>query len=83
MRTIKRIAAGEEIFNDYGPLPRSELLRRYGYITPNYTKYDVVDIPYGLFEDTAKTLFGFSSEFLETKVYSTSRPRVDIDTDKP
>ena len=68
MRALKRIEAGEEIFNDYGPLPRSELLRRYGYITPNYAKYDVVDIPYALFEDTAKTLFGFSSDLMETKV---------------
>jgi SET domain-containing protein 6 len=44
MRTIKPIAAGEEIFNDYGPLPRSDLLRRYGYITDQYAVYDVVEI---------------------------------------
>jgi SET domain-containing protein 6 len=44
MRTIKPIAAGEEIFNDYGPLPRSDLLRRYGYITDQYAVYDVVEM---------------------------------------
>ncbi|KAG9232450.1 putative ribosomal N-lysine methyltransferase 4 [Amylocarpus encephaloides] len=44
MRTIKPIAAGEEIFNDYGQLPRSDLLRRYGYITENYAIYDVAEI---------------------------------------
>ncbi|EHL01706.1 SET [Glarea lozoyensis ATCC 20868] len=44
MRTIKPIMAGEEIFNDYGQLPRSDLLRRYGYVTENYAQYDVVEI---------------------------------------
>jgi N-lysine methyltransferase SETD6 len=44
MRTIKPIGKGEEIFNDYGQLPRSDLLRRYGYITENYRPYDVAEI---------------------------------------
>ncbi|PMD28317.1 SET domain-containing protein [Hyaloscypha hepaticicola] len=44
MRSIKPISRGEEIFNDYGQLPRSDLLRRYGYITENYAQYDVAEI---------------------------------------
>ncbi|PNS15475.1 Ribosomal lysine N-methyltransferase 4 [Sphaceloma murrayae] len=44
MRAIKPVKAGEELFNDYGPLPRADLLRRYGYITENYAKYDVVEL---------------------------------------
>ncbi|RDL35117.1 putative Ribosomal N-lysine methyltransferase 4 [Venustampulla echinocandica] len=44
MRTIKPISKGEEIFNDYGQLPRSDLLRRYGYVTDNYAPYDVAEI---------------------------------------
>jgi len=44
MKALKPISAGEEIFNDYGPLPRSDLLRRYGYITDNYTQYDVAEV---------------------------------------
>jgi SET domain-containing protein 6 len=44
MRTIKPIAKGEEIFNDYGSLPRSDLLRRYGYVTDQYALYDVAEI---------------------------------------
>jgi SET domain-containing protein 6 len=43
MKSIKPIAAGEEIFNDYGELPRADLVRRYGYVTDNYAKYDVVE----------------------------------------
>lgn len=53
MKTTKPIPAGSEIFNDYGPLPRSDLLRRYGYITPNYAQYDVVEIPFDLFAQLA------------------------------
>ena len=45
MKALKPIKAGEEIFNDYGPLPRSDLLRRYGYITDTYAQYDVAEIP--------------------------------------
>lgn len=52
MKAIRPIAANEEIYNDYGPLPRSDLLRRYGYITSNYAKYDVVEIPHTLLVQT-------------------------------
>jgi SET domain-containing protein 6 len=48
MKAITPIPAGSEIFNDYGALPRSDLLRRYGYITDNYAQYDVVEIPHDL-----------------------------------
>lgn len=44
MKAIKPIAAGEEIFNDYGEIPRADLLRRYGYVTDNYAQYDVVEL---------------------------------------
>ncbi|WEW61954.1 Ribosomal lysine N-methyltransferase 4 [Emydomyces testavorans] len=44
MRSIAPISNGEEIFNDYGELPRADLLRRYGYITENYAPYDVVEV---------------------------------------
>ena len=45
MKSTKPISKDEEIFNDYGDLPRSDLLRRYGYITDNYSQYDVVELP--------------------------------------
>lgn len=44
MRTVKPIPKGSEIFNDYGQLPRSDLLRRYGYVTERYAAYDVAEI---------------------------------------
>lgn len=48
MKATRPIATGEQIFNDYGPLPRSDLLRMYGYVTDNYAKYDVVEFSHDL-----------------------------------
>ncbi|GAB7362107.1 hypothetical protein MBLNU230_g2136t1 [Neophaeotheca triangularis] len=44
MKSIVPISREEEIFNDYGSLPRADVLRRYGYVTGNYAKYDVCEI---------------------------------------
>ena len=41
---LRPIQAGEEVLNYYGPHPNSELLRRYGYVTPKHRRYDVVEI---------------------------------------
>jgi hypothetical protein len=57
MKALAPIAAGEEIFNDYGKLPRSDLLRRYGYITPNYAQYDAVEISFHLIVGTIKMFY--------------------------
>lgn len=68
MRSTQAISKGSEIFNDYGPLPRSDLLRRYGYITDNYKQYDVVDIPLDLVVSTAKNLFKISDDFIKRAI---------------
>lgn len=39
------VRAGTEILNYYGAMPSSEVLRRYGYVTPAYSRYDEVEIP--------------------------------------
>ena len=44
MKATRSIRSGDEIFNDYGPLPRSDLLRMYGYTTDHYAQYDVVEL---------------------------------------
>lgn len=44
MVALKKVLPGQEIFNDFGQLPRSDLLRRYGFITDNYKQWDVVEI---------------------------------------
>lgn len=53
MKTIKPVKAGEQLFNDYGPLPRSDLLRMYGYTTDNYAQYDVVEFGHDLILNVA------------------------------
>ncbi|KXX75558.1 Ribosomal lysine N-methyltransferase 4 [Madurella mycetomatis] len=47
---LRTIRAGEEILNYYGPLSSGELLRRYGYVTPKHSRYDVVELPWALVE---------------------------------
>lgn len=44
MVASKGIQKGQEIFNDYGQRPRSDLLRRYGYITDNAKIWDIVEL---------------------------------------
>ena len=44
MISLKHILKGQQVYNDFGQLPRSDLLRRYGYVTDNYKKWDVVEI---------------------------------------
>lgn len=53
MKSIKAVKRGEELFNDYGPLPRADVLRRYGYVTDEYAKYDLVEISLDLIKRTA------------------------------
>lgn len=67
MKALKPIKAGEEIFNDYGPLPRSDLLRRYGYVTDNYAQYDVAEIPMEIVVDVANAagIYAGNEERLE------------------
>jgi SET domain-containing protein 6 len=54
MKATRSIRAGDEIFNDYGPLPRSDLLRMYGYVTDSYAQYDVVEISSQAIYDVAE-----------------------------
>ncbi|KAK5134877.1 hypothetical protein LTR08_005967 [Meristemomyces frigidus] len=53
MKSITVIKAGDEVFNDYGPLPTADVLRRYGYTTHNYAKCDVVEISLDLIKQMA------------------------------
>jgi SET domain-containing protein 6 len=55
MRTIKPVRQEEELFNDYGALPSADLVRRYGYVTPNYTRYDVVEVSNELIRNAVAT----------------------------
>jgi SET domain-containing protein 6 len=68
MIAIKPIRKGEQIFNDYGNLPRSDLLRRYGYVTDEYKKWDVVEVPLKYFVESVAELKGIKTENLDKQV---------------
>lgn len=68
MRALEPISAGEQVLNDYGPLPRSDLLRRYGYITPDYAQYDVVELSQSLVLEEIQKYRRLGEEDLETRV---------------
>lgn len=74
---IKRIQKGEEIFNDYGALPRSDLLRRYGYITYEYKKWDVVELSIEKLVKVTMQDTGVTASDAERRV---SSPEVSIST---
>ncbi|KAL6703072.1 Ribosomal lysine N-methyltransferase 4 [Coniothyrium glycines] len=57
--------AGTEILNYYGPLPSSELLRRYGYTTPEHHRYDVAELPWSLVRTTLSTYLDISEDLLQ------------------
>lgn len=48
MKATKNIKKGDQVYNTYGELPNSDLLRRYGYVEQGGTDYDVVEIPTSL-----------------------------------
>jgi SET domain-containing protein 6 len=78
MRTIKPIQKGEEIFNDYGQLPRSDLLRRYGYVTDQYALYDVTEIGTSSILSTLGPEGKFHIPTLQHPLRQLSRQELDI-----
>ncbi|CAN9275829.1 unnamed protein product [Alternaria sp. RS040] len=58
------LPAGSEVLNYYGPLPNSELLRRYGYVTPEHHRYDVVELPWSLVREALIQELGLSDEIV-------------------
>lgn len=68
MVTLRNISEGSEIFNDFGQLPRSDLLRRYGYVTDRYKKWDVVEIDIEDVKQAAFTQNALSDQQLQQRV---------------
>ena len=62
------IPAETEILNYYGPLPSSELVRRYGYVTPEHHRYDVAEIPWSLIRSTLGSFLELPNELLRSIV---------------
>ncbi|KAA8917550.1 hypothetical protein TRICI_000296 [Trichomonascus ciferrii] len=66
MRSIKKIPKGAQVYNTYGELPNSDLLRRYGYVESGGTEFDVVEIPTNLIAKAVQDLgYGQAEQLLE------------------
>lgn len=61
---IRRIAAGQEILNYYGPLGNGELLRRYGYTSAHHVRYDVVEVSWSLVMSALKETLSIDDAIL-------------------
>jgi len=55
MRSIRPIPTGQQIYNTYGNLPNSDLLRRYGYVIPG-SRDDIVEIPSEMIVESVSSL---------------------------
>ncbi|KAL0780274.1 hypothetical protein CaCOL14_004758 [Colletotrichum acutatum] len=71
---LRTIRAGEEILNYYGPHPNSELLRRYGYVTPKHSRYDVVEIPWDLVQSVLNEQLKLTDEVWKQVVRTENVP---------
>lgn len=57
MHAIKPIAKGEQVYNLYGEHPNSEILRRYGYVEEDGSKYDFGEVPLATIDKVLQTEF--------------------------
>ncbi|RCK65900.1 Ribosomal lysine N-methyltransferase 4 [Candida viswanathii] len=64
MTSIKRIPQGEQVYNIYSEHPNSELLRRYGYVEPQGSKYEFGEIPISIIKSYFVTKYGITKETL-------------------
>jgi SET domain-containing protein 6 len=62
------LLAGTEILNYYGPLPSSELLRRYGYVTPEHRRYDLVELSWSLVRSALGDQLNLAEDVLDQVV---------------
>lgn len=68
MRSIKQIPKGSQIYNSYGELPNSDLLRRYGYVEAGGTEYDVVEISSLLIAKATASEYKFPETEVESRL---------------
>ncbi|CAI5760063.1 unnamed protein product [Candida verbasci] len=66
MKSIKPIFKDEQIFNTYSDHPNSEILRRYGYVEPQGSKFDFGEIPISLIKDFFVEKYDITVEYLNS-----------------
>lgn len=66
MVAVKDIEMDEQVYNIYGEHPNSEILRRYGYVEWDGSKYDFGEVLLKDIVDVLKETLNASSQFLES-----------------
>lgn len=62
MVAIKNIKKGDQIYNTYSEHPNSEILRRYGYVESNGSKYDFGEVPLHIIKNHFTEKMGIESD---------------------
>ncbi|CCE87039.1 Piso0_005574 [Millerozyma farinosa CBS 7064] len=62
MVAIKNIKKGDQIYNTYSDHPNSEILRRYGYVESDGSKYDFGEVPLHIIENHFTEKMGIKSD---------------------
>ncbi|CAI4038124.1 hypothetical protein SMKI_04G4640 [Saccharomyces mikatae IFO 1815] len=65
MIAIRDIEANEQVYNIYGEHPNSEILRRYGYVEWDGSKYDFGEVLLENIIEAIRETFNVNAEFLE------------------
>ncbi|ODV78817.1 SET domain-containing protein [Suhomyces tanzawaensis NRRL Y-17324] len=81
MKSIKPIRKGDQVYNIYSDHPNSEILRRYGYIEPNGSKYDFGEIPLGIIRDFFVQQSGLSVDSVQ-EIFSILNKVVEIEQEE-
>lgn len=65
MKSIRSIKKGEQIYNTYSDHPNSEILRRYGYVEVNGSKFDFGEIPLIAIKEHFINIVGLPSSLID------------------
>ncbi|CCD26265.1 ribosomal lysine N-methyltransferase NDAI_0H00910 [Naumovozyma dairenensis CBS 421] len=77
MLAIKPIKKGEQVYNTYGELPNSELLRKYGYVEWGGSQFDYGEVPFDLVIKVLGETFAVSDK-LVSRIIDILREDEDI-----
>lgn len=77
MKSIKKIQKGDQIYNTYGDHPNSELLRRYGYVEWDGSKFDFGEVPLNTIKQTLNIHLDLPVEFIDRVLDLISQAEVE------
>ncbi|ODV96863.1 hypothetical protein PACTADRAFT_74475 [Pachysolen tannophilus NRRL Y-2460] len=73
MTAISKIGKGEQVYNSYGEHPNSEILRRYGYVEPNGSKFDFGEILLTSIEKNFSEFYNIENNLMTLIIKSISK----------